>query len=257
MGDTEIFGRTLTGNTKAMLLYAGNAICLAIGGAMFALDQKEWDAWWWAKRIGWMLLLLGQVCNTVKAFYSNPNSTNNKQIMLMKKMTYLLTLILASFVLVGCTTTKTVTNADGTTSTTKVYDAAKTERVKNRISNVIKPGVHFLLTKKKEHAPEIASYLGDVRNIFCKMVETKTFSHEFVVAEAEKLGTPLLVKKLRETNDDDLALLIMSGKDLILGLLDELLADVGTAQLDQEKWGYQVASLFCESFTTALKDEGY
>lgn len=72
MSDTVIFGKTLTGNNKKMLLYVANAVALAIGGAMMTLDQKEWDAWWWMKRAGWIFMLLGNVTNTIKAFYSNP-----------------------------------------------------------------------------------------------------------------------------------------------------------------------------------------
>lgn len=162
-----------------------------------------------------------------------------------------------AMVATGCTTTKSVTNADGSVTSTKVFDAAKTERVKRRISVPVKSGVHFLLTKNKTHAPEIAAYIGDVRNIFCGMVESKSVSADVFLEEVNKLGTPLLVKKLRETGDDDMALLIMSGKDGLVGLLGELLDDAGTADLNAEKWPYQVASLFCEAFTTALKDEGY
>jgi hypothetical protein len=76
MSDTTLFGKTIRGTDKAMLLYVGNAVALAVGGAMMALDQTEWDSWWWMKKIGWTLILLGNVFNTMKAFYSNstPNS---------------------------------------------------------------------------------------------------------------------------------------------------------------------------------------
>lgn len=76
MSDTQIFGRTLTGDSKKMLLYAFVSVCLAIGGACMAMDQKEWDAMWWMKKTGWLLLLLGNVGNTIKAYYSNPTTTS-------------------------------------------------------------------------------------------------------------------------------------------------------------------------------------
>lgn len=75
MGDTQFFGKTLSGTSKAMLLYVGTSVALAIGGSMFSLDQKEWDSWWWMKRAGWAFILLGNVFNTIKAFYSNSSPT--------------------------------------------------------------------------------------------------------------------------------------------------------------------------------------
>jgi hypothetical protein len=175
----------------------------------------------------------------------------------MKKLLLTLALITSVFTFIACTTTQKVTNPDGSITETKVFDAAKTERVKRRISTPIKTGVHFLLSKNKTHSAEIAAYIGDARNVFCKMVETKTFSHQFLVDELDKIGTPLLVAKLKDSGDDDLAILIMSGKDGIIGIYDEVLDGVGTVELNAEKWPYQVASLFCEAFSTALKDEGY
>jgi hypothetical protein len=56
-----------------MLLYAGTAVCISLGGAFTSIKQEEWDSWWWMQRCGWFLLQIGQVCNTVKAYYSNPN----------------------------------------------------------------------------------------------------------------------------------------------------------------------------------------
>jgi hypothetical protein len=167
------------------------------------------------------------------------------------KLALLLSIVLTTILFSGsgCTSLNKETGQ-------KEYDAAKTERVKRRIAAPIQTGVHFLLTKKKAHAPEIAAYIGDARNIFCKMVETKTVSHEAFLDEADKLGTPALVKKLRDSGDDDLAILILSGKAALVGLLDEALADAST-DIDPERWPYQVASLFCDAFTTALKDEGY
>jgi hypothetical protein len=74
MSDTVIFGKTVTGTHKAMMLYVANAVALAIGGALMTLDQSEWNSWWWAKRVGWFFLLIGNVTNTIKAFYSNSSS---------------------------------------------------------------------------------------------------------------------------------------------------------------------------------------
>jgi hypothetical protein len=52
-------------------------VAICIGGAMMALDQKEWDSWWWMKKAGWVLLLLGNVFNTMKAFYSNSSQVKD------------------------------------------------------------------------------------------------------------------------------------------------------------------------------------
>jgi hypothetical protein len=71
MSDTTVFGKTISATTKAMLLYATISICASVGGAMFGLDQREWDSWWWMKRIGWCVLQCGAVGTTIKAFYSN------------------------------------------------------------------------------------------------------------------------------------------------------------------------------------------
>ena len=71
MSDSIIFGKTLTSSSKAMLLYVGNSLAMCVGGACMSLDQTEWDSWWWIKKAGWAILLIGNVCNTMKAFYSN------------------------------------------------------------------------------------------------------------------------------------------------------------------------------------------
>lgn len=53
-----------------MLLYVITAVALTAGQTMFSLDQKEWDSWWWMKKLGWGILLIGSISNTMKAFYS-------------------------------------------------------------------------------------------------------------------------------------------------------------------------------------------
>lgn len=73
MGDTVIFGKTVSAREKALALYIANSVALTIGGALMTLDQTEWDNWWWAKRLGWLFMLIGSVTNTIKAFYSKSN----------------------------------------------------------------------------------------------------------------------------------------------------------------------------------------
>lgn len=71
MSDTVIFGKIVKSSTKAMLLYVTMTIALSIGQSMYDLKQEDWNTWWWMKRVGWVVILLGNVANTIKAFYSN------------------------------------------------------------------------------------------------------------------------------------------------------------------------------------------
>lgn len=71
MSDTQIFGKTLSGSSKAMLLYAATSACVTIGGACLAMKSEEWASMMLLNKFGWALMLVGGVLTTIKAFYSN------------------------------------------------------------------------------------------------------------------------------------------------------------------------------------------
>lgn len=52
--------------------YFFNSTALAFGGALMSLDEHEWSTWWWAKKLGWFVLLIGNITNTMKALFSDP-----------------------------------------------------------------------------------------------------------------------------------------------------------------------------------------
>lgn len=67
----QVFGRAISRHQK-LLLMLFTSVALSLGGSLMSLDQKDWNSWWWAKRIGWSLLLAGNVSNTARAFFSDP-----------------------------------------------------------------------------------------------------------------------------------------------------------------------------------------
>lgn len=79
MSDTVIFGKTVTGAFKSVLIYTLISIIISsfmgIGAAMSDMDETKWQAMWWMKRCGWWMLLagnvLGNAITTFKAALSN------------------------------------------------------------------------------------------------------------------------------------------------------------------------------------------
>jgi hypothetical protein len=71
MGDTELFGKTVTGTTKAMLLYVTVDIVISCAQAMAGMDQAKWDAMWWMQKTAFWLSQIGSAGLIIKAFYSN------------------------------------------------------------------------------------------------------------------------------------------------------------------------------------------
>lgn len=63
---TQVF-RKATGGKFAIGLYIVNSICLVVGAAMLSMKSSEWDAMILMNKVGWALLLLGNVTNTWKA----------------------------------------------------------------------------------------------------------------------------------------------------------------------------------------------
>jgi hypothetical protein len=153
----------------------------------------------------------------------------------------------------ACKTARAITNPDGTTITNKVYDPVKTEQTEAAIEPAISLGFHVLFLKNKTHAPEIAKYLSGARDIFCQMEKDRQFSYAYLVAQADKLGTPELVKVLGDEN----GLYLLTAKELLLSLYRIHLAAKGNVALSDEEWGFHTAKVFCASFTTSLKNEGY
>lgn len=70
MSDTLFFGKSVSKKTKAMLLYAGTSACIVAGGAMVSMKPEEWANMSWMQQSGWTILLVGNVLNTIKAYYS-------------------------------------------------------------------------------------------------------------------------------------------------------------------------------------------
>jgi hypothetical protein len=169
----------------------------------------------------------------------------------MKTIIFFFSCLVLACVFVGGVGCKSVDPVSGV----PVYDPVKTAKVEAAVSQPIKTGVHVILSKNRAHAPEIAAYLGEVRGIFCRMAEEKRFSYEFLVSEANKLGTPALMRALED--DPDTALLVLVSKDSVIALYGIFLADKGAVELSDEAWGSHVSTVFCQNLTTALKDEGF
>jgi hypothetical protein len=67
----KIFGRwVFERRTVAGTLYCLNAGSMAFGAAFVAMKPEEWAAMSGMQKAGWILLLLGNLTNTLKAFIS-------------------------------------------------------------------------------------------------------------------------------------------------------------------------------------------
>jgi hypothetical protein len=79
MSDTIIFGKTVKGHAKSILIYVGISltinVLLGVGAAFFDMEQEKWLAMWWMKKTGWWMMTAGGVLtnmlNTYKAATSN------------------------------------------------------------------------------------------------------------------------------------------------------------------------------------------
>lgn len=85
MSDTVFFNKIkITAVTKAALIYLSIDVCISlfvgVGQTLFELSQEEWNSWWTAQKLGWVMLQVGGVLSsaflTVKAFFSNSSKEN-------------------------------------------------------------------------------------------------------------------------------------------------------------------------------------
>jgi hypothetical protein len=71
MGNTQFFGKTVTGVHKAAILYVLVDIALSLGQSMSSMEKAQWDAMWWMQRTGFWFLQAGSAGLVLKAFYSS------------------------------------------------------------------------------------------------------------------------------------------------------------------------------------------
>jgi hypothetical protein len=71
MGDTQFFGKNISGTTKAMILYVIADIVISLSQNMAGMDQAKWEAMWWMQKLAFWLAQIGSAALIVKAFYSN------------------------------------------------------------------------------------------------------------------------------------------------------------------------------------------
>jgi hypothetical protein len=74
MSDTVIWGKTIRGTTKAVLLYVTADICISLSQAMAGMGKDQWDAMWWMQKSAFWLSQIGSAALIMKAFYSNSSS---------------------------------------------------------------------------------------------------------------------------------------------------------------------------------------
>jgi hypothetical protein len=71
MSDTQIFGKTVSGTTKAMILYVIADIVISLSQNMAGMDQAKWESMWWMQKSAFWLAQIGSAALICKAFYSN------------------------------------------------------------------------------------------------------------------------------------------------------------------------------------------
>lgn len=75
----KVFGKwVLESRTVAGTLYCINAIAMVAGAAFLAMKPEEWNAMSAMNRVGWSLLLVGNVTNTLKAYLSNSSKKDSQ-----------------------------------------------------------------------------------------------------------------------------------------------------------------------------------
>lgn len=70
MTDTTIFGNTITGSFKAMMLYVVADACVSLGQSFSSMDHGQWNSMWWLQKLGFALSQVGSTALMIKAFYS-------------------------------------------------------------------------------------------------------------------------------------------------------------------------------------------
>ncbi len=175
------------------------------------------------------------------------NHQRSKQTNKMK--TKLTLVMIVTLLCAGCTTTKVTTNPDGTTTTTRVPDPVKTEKVKAVAETVSTMALRRALARFPQDSDEIAKYARAVGAVFCTMQSTKQFSPEVLEAAVAQLTLPLI-------KDTDAQTYIADARDVMRLVYRQFWADRFSAELPPEQWPAVVADIFCNSIDQALRDSG-
>lgn len=69
MSDTHIGRYMIAAREKAMLMFAIKSIALTTGSSMLSMGQEQWDSMWWMQQSAFWLMQIGNVGNTMHAFY--------------------------------------------------------------------------------------------------------------------------------------------------------------------------------------------
>lgn len=68
---TDAFAKKAASGKFSIALYIVNSICLTAGLACMDMSLDKWSGYWAMQKVGWLLLLVGNVTNTWKAATSS------------------------------------------------------------------------------------------------------------------------------------------------------------------------------------------
>jgi len=148
--------------------------------------------------------------------------------------------LLASVLVIGCTTTNSTTGE-------KEYDPIKTEQVKAMIEPFVIIGTRRALDETYDRNPAVLSYLQQSAEFVCKMRDEQKFAPEFLI-DGLDAG---LIEAFGTGGVDPL---ILDLKTLIVGLYKVNYSNRFDAELNPQAFLIHALDVICNALSTATAD---
>jgi len=167
----------------------------------------------------------------------------------MKKLHSLILAALCVAAFTGCKTTQVVTNPDGSVTTNRVVDVAKTEQVKDAAEAITGMAFRRILGQFPTEAETISKYAAAAGNVLCEMNRTQQFDPFVLEAGLSRIVLPRI-------QDEDARLWVLDARDAIVMVYKSFYRQRFTAELPANEWPGAVAEVLCNSIDRALIDSG-
>jgi hypothetical protein len=157
-----------------------------------------------------------------------------------KTKCWIVSLLFSVFVFTGCSTTNSTTGE-------REFDPVRTEQVKAAIQGVTVVAVRRVLDETHEGSPKVIAYLQQSAGLICKMRDERKFSPVFLI---DGLNAGLADTFQNQGVDP----MVLDLKELIVTLYKLNYASKGGADLDEEKFVWNLLDVLCNSINQGVAD---
>lgn len=156
-------------------------------------------------------------------------------------MKNLLSLLLLSIILTGCTTLNPVTNQEE-------FSKEKTQALKAAVQGPVTSALTIAFIKNPSET-NIQTYFRSVGGVFCDIKQTTNFNPSSVVLRINDIALPKI-------KDGDLRIVVTSVKDSLIALYTVFYAQKINVPAVESSYLYNISDVICGSVDTALKNAG-